>query len=94
MTDAQDGYGAKLVRQGVFRCGVRDKRSKRRLRRTRRGWGMLDVEMETGVYWKCKVCDHSHDLLTPDGNEEWAMHCGKTMTMQTYYRIVQKREAQ
>lgn len=54
---------------------------------------MLDVEMETGVYWKCKVCDHSHDLLTPDGNEEWAMHCGKTMTMQTYYRIVQKREA-
>ena len=25
---------------------------------------------------------------------DWAMHCGKTMTMQPYYRIVQKREAQ
>ena len=45
------------------------------------------VEMETGVYWKCKVCDHQHDLLTPDGNEEWAMHCGKTMTMQPFFRL-------
>ena len=48
----------------------------------------MEISMETGVYWKCKVCDHKHDLLTPDGNEEWAMHCGKTMTMQPFYRLV------
>jgi hypothetical protein len=52
----------------------------------------MNVTFETGVYWKCKVWDHSHDLLTPDGNEEWAMHCGKTMTMQPFYCIVPSQE--
>ena len=49
----------------------------------------MTVGLEIGVYWKCKVCDHHHDLLTPDGDEEWAMHCGKTMTMQPYFRITE-----
>jgi len=41
----------------------------------------LELKVHARSIWKCKICGHREELKTEDGNEEWAFHCGKAMSM-------------
>jgi len=50
----------------------------------------MNLQMETGLHWHCQVCSQVYDMLTEDGDEEWAVHCGKSMNLKPFYRILDR----
>ena len=43
------------------------------------------------TYWRCKECSHEQDAVD---DEEWPLHCGKSMEMgmKKQFRAVKKAE--
>ena len=45
---------------------------------------LTGIDLEVGVKWKCKHCDHRLEYV--DG-QEWQFHCNDTMSMIPFYKL-------
>lgn len=45
----------------------------------------MGLLLDAGIHWKCTVCGLKQE---PVEGEEWPYHCGQTMKIQPWYRLL------